>query len=201
MRYVLRVEADDLKPYERELLAAAPGLGVKMDQPTYLVLRDAKGAVGTAVHKIFEEGFRGVFTADYPSVAEGHVRAVHLFFFEHRPKPLELEQVVYSKRHRFAGRFDARVKVGGGVFLLDLKTGYVGRSAHVQMVGYDLAAEECGVGASDKLFILQTRENGTYTLWPCRSTRADFLLALGLYRAGLATDKATRADYKQLVAA
>lgn len=184
---------------------------------TWRHLRDAKGDTGTAVHDAFEKGLQGVpvpLSSAKPE-EQGHLIALDRFFNDHPEiRPLQTEQVVYSREHGYAGRFDARVTMNlewdegitristeGASVLLDLKTsGYIGRAYHAQLHGYDLAAEECGIGASDRLLILQTRVEGTYTLWPCRSSREAFLHALALYNAGKECDRETRADYRELAA-
>lgn len=178
---------------------------LKKNKLTWRDLRDSAGDLGTFIHNAFERGLHGDFTpsGDAPdSRAEGHLIALDRFFTDHPDiEPLQTEAVVYSTEHRFAGRFDARVRIGDLSALLDLKTsGYIGRAYHAQVHGYDLAAEECGYGASDRLLILQTREEGTYTLWPVRSDRATFLHALALYRAGKECDAQTRKDWKELAA-
>lgn len=171
---------------------------------TWRHLRDAKGDTGTAVHNAFEKGLDGIPVplTSAPNEAHGHLIALDRFFNDYPDlEPLQTEQVVYSKEHGYAGRFDARVKMNGETVLLDLKTsGFIGRAYHAQLHAYDLAAEESGFGASDKLMILQTRVEGMYTLWPCRSSRDAFLHALALYQAGKECDRETRADYKELAA-
>ena len=172
---------------------------------TWRDLREKAGDKGTEVHDAFEKGLHGEpvpLEDNLPSV-QGHMIALDKFFNDHPSLGLlQTEAVVYSEKHGYAGRFDARVLGRGGTVLLDLKTSkYISRSYHAQLQGYDLAAEECGYGASDNLTILQTREDGTYRLWPCRSSRQTFLDCLSLYRAGKETDAQTKEDFKQLKAA
>lgn len=169
---------------------------LKKHKLTWRDLRDQAGDTGTNAHNYFEDRLSG----QPKGGAGGHYGAVDAFLDDHAGlTPLQTEAVVYSAEHGFAGRFDARVKINGETCLIDLKTSkYIGRSYHAQIHGYDLAAEECGYGASDRLLILQTREDGTYTLWPARSDRETFLHCLALYRKGKETDAATRADFKEL---
>lgn len=217
MNYVLRVEAGDLKEHECALLDAADELGVNTDQPRYLVLRDCKGAAGTLAHAAAEDAMRHKPTSPdgVPEPARGYLTAVERLRADLRDfTNLQLEQVVYSAEHGFAGRFDARLQVpvkGQGesfeTWLLDFKTsGYIGRAYHEQLHAYDLAAAECGVGASDRIFIVQLLhepdEKGRhYYLRPARASRQAFLNSLAKYRDGKETDAATKADWKELVAA
>lgn len=169
---------------------------LKAQKLTWNQLRDAKGDVGTDAHNYFEARLKGA-EAD---PQDGYQEAVDAFLDAHpNIEPLQLEQVVYSEEHGYAGRFDARVTNGSSTYLLDLKTSkFIGRSYHQQMHGYDLAAEECGVGKSDLLRIIQVKDDGTYVAWPCRSSRTAFLHSLALYQDGKATDAECRKDYKEL---
>lgn len=210
MGYVLRVEGGDLTDYEKLALKDASALGVNLDQPRYLVLRDAKGAIGTLTHDALDKGLYGqpVPIEDALPSVQPHLIALDRFFADHEIEPLQTEQVVLSTKYGYAGRFDARVKlraIQGEMFevaMLDLKTsGFIGRSYHAQIHGYDLAAEECGVGKSDSLLILQTKPDTDYHLWPCRSSRKTFLHCLALHQLGREIDAATKQDFKEMAAA
>jgi hypothetical protein len=186
---------------------------------TWRDLRDDKGDIGTVVHGDFEKLLAGTLPEeledDIPEGALGYVRGLVRFFEDLGEfELLQSEPVVYSRQHGYAGRFDARIKVplitssgisGYQTWLLDLKTsGFIGRSSHNQLVGYDLAAQECGYGASDQLLILQVlpepdERGNTYRLWPCRGTRAGFLLNLSSYKDGKRMDAETKADFKRIV--
>lgn len=199
MGFVLRVERGDLRGIEGDLLDAAGELGVNDDQPDYLILRDAKGVVGTMAHGVGEAILKGEEWPEVHPVAEGYVAGIVQFFnrlgdFE----TLNAEQGVYSRQYGYAGRFDGRIRLATGrTLLLDFKTSsYIGRAYHNQLCGYDLAAEECGVGASDAMRIVQVREDGTSTAWPCRGTREGFLHNLASYLDGKRMDTETRADWR-----
>lgn len=170
---------------------------------TWRDLRSSAGDEGTFVHDAFEAGLRGVATdiADAPSDrARAHLLAVDRFIAAHqdRIEVLQTEAVVLSRNYGFAGRFDARVLLDGVPTLLDLKTSkYVGRSYHVQLAGYKLAIRESGYGDCEQSFLLQTRDDGTYRLWPVRAEEADFLHALALWRAGKRIDRLSARDYRE----
>lgn len=162
--------------------------------------RDQKGDVGILAHQAFEDGLAGeVWNPEgVAEDARGYVRAVNAFLADWEPKLLQSEQVVLSRQYGFAGRFDARIEVDGQSWLVDLKTSkFIGRAYHCQLAAYDLAAEECGVGASDQIFVIQVRADGRYLLWPCRATREHFLACLSLYEMGREMDSQLRLDRKE----
>ncbi len=184
---------------------------------TWRDLRDSKGKVGSIAHDAFYNLLGGDPVAAAGEEERGYVEGVQAFFetlgeFE----LLQRETVVYSREHGFAGRFDARIKVplpqvgtvdrAHETWLLDGKTsGYIGRAYHNQLAGYDLAAEESGYGASDRIFILQwlpepDDQGRRFYLWPCRGTREGFLLNLASYKDGKRMDIETKQDWKALTA-
>lgn len=174
---------------------------------TWQQQRDKKGDTGTRAHQIFEDILRGKEPDyDVPLEERGYVLGVHQFFRDLGEfQTLQAEAVVYSAKHNYAGRFDGRIEVplrdhSGEVrswetWLLDLKTsGYIGRSYHNQLAGYDLAAEECGIGASDRRVIVQvfnepdpaTKKH--YAIWPGVGSREGFLHNLACYEDGRMLD-------------
>jgi hypothetical protein len=222
MGFAARVDAGRLTDHERRILAdvGSGAIEVNTAQPRYLILRDAKGVIGTIAHTAAEDALAGKPTSltDKPPSAQGYILAVDRFFNDNTDLAvLASEQVVYSAAHRYAGRFDAQVKaplrrhtgeiIDHEKWLLDFKTsGFIGRAYHEQLHGYDLAAEECGVGAADRIFIVQllnapNEKGDQYILWPARASRQAFLNSLAKYHDGKATDKQTRADWRELVAA
>jgi hypothetical protein len=167
--------------------------------------RAIKGGIGELAHARFAALLLGQEVTpltDLPEKDRAYCEAVDRFFNELSEsgewKLLQQEAVVYSAKHKYAGRFDARLLIGEEVWLLDGKvSGYIGKSYHNQLAGYDLAAEESGYGHTDHIGILQWLENGHYRVWPCHGTREGFLLNLGTYRDGKRLDKLMNADYKE----
>lgn len=148
--------------------------------------RDKAGTEGTLAHDIFEKRLGGIHTQTdkLPESVRGYGEAIDDFFLDHPGlETLNTEQVVLSKEHNFAGRFDARVKTPeDGIWLVDVKTSnFLSPGYFLQLAAYDLAAAECGVGGSDRLFILQISNEGKYRLVESHATEDDVLAALHLY--------------------
>lgn len=199
--------------------------------PNWREDRDRKGDVGTFTHAVVECRLRNdeeaearLFDDWRDSVIEDskpYLAAVDLFFHDHQFETLHLETVVYSKKHRFAGRFDAALRWVGSVdsphqrldtkplhwslgdsVLGDAKTsGFIGRKFQHQLHLYDIASEECGYGRWDHLAVFQFCGNGKYRVLPARSSRAAALHSLALYWDGKETDSDMRSDYRELAAA
>lgn len=167
---------------------------------TYDDLRAQRSAEGRNVH---EQVLQALATGrplpdldELPEEEQGYARAVLAWWTEHQPMPLQAEQVVYSQKHHYAGRFDLRCDMGfdkSETWLVDMKTsGYLSFGHHTQLVGYDIACEESGFGRSDKLVVLQVRSDGSWAEWPCQATDQMFLDALAVYRHAAELGKAIR---------
>lgn len=166
---------------------------LQAEKLTWRDLRNEKGRTGNVTHGVLEALAQG---AD-PILRTGYDHAVVSWWEEQQPEPLNVEQVVYSQEHGFAGRFDLRAAFDGDTALIDLKTsGFISNAYHVQLAGYELAARECGVGASDERLILQVREDGTWTEWTGHAAPDDFLTALQTYAMGKRISKQARADWR-----
>lgn len=186
---------------------------------TWEQIRDAKATVGTDVHRdVFQALAEGVIPdlGDRPANQVGYGQAAIRFWRRLRPEPTHVEQTVLSLTYEYAGRFDLRahvrldqlldtcpqvVKAWGikrdETWLIDAKTSnYVGRNAHVQVAGYELAAEECGVGGSDRRVILQLCDDGTFRLYDSQAHAEDFLAALAIHERAKGIDRLCAAAKK-----
>lgn len=172
---------------------------LKDNKLTWRDRRDARGDEGTLAHKAFEDALRGIKT-QAAGPAAPYIEAVNQFMDDHPSLiALNVEQVVYSKAHGYAGRFDARVSYQDDpegppeYWLLDLKTSrYIALAYHYQLALYEMAARECGVGETDKQFILQVGERG-YRLIENVATPEDARQCLDLYRGSKEVGKLARA--------
>ena len=64
---------------------------------------------------------------------------------EHTVKPLRVEQMVWSRTHRYAGTLDLLAEVDGRVALVDFKTSKaIYAEAHLQNAAYQVALAEMG---------------------------------------------------------
>jgi hypothetical protein len=169
---------------------------------TYEHLRDRRAKEGTNVHErmlhALARGEKVPSLAKLSEAERGYGQAVLTWWRDRQPTPLQFEQVVYSRLHGYAGRFDLRAEVEGEVVLLDLKTsGFISLAAHAQLRAYDIASEESGFGPSNRLLILQVLEDGSYHEIPCEATQGMFLNALATYRDAAELGKRCRAEAKQ----
>lgn len=177
---------------------------------TFEQLRDDAATRGTNVHKHALHALAtGAPVPAFDRLTEeeaGYARGVMAFWHECEPEPLQAEQVVFSDRLGVAGRFDLRARLTGvyngqsflgATCLIDAKTsGYIAAKQHGQLAGYDLLAQECGIGASDRLLILQVTPEGGYELIDAAATGDDFEDALRVYRASGRISKVARGAAK-----
>lgn len=163
--------------------------------------KDRRAREGTNVHEkvleILAAGKRIPSLADVDETERGYAQGVISWWSDANPEPIATEQVVYSPSHRFAGRVDLIAKIDGKRTIIDLKTGFIGESAHVQLGGYWLAASESGFGPLDAMALLKVYEDGTYSVLPGLSSPADFTHALEVYRGGKRLGKAVREQLKE----
>lgn len=163
---------------------------------TYRDLRSKRADEGTSVHEkilgCLAAGERIPSLSDVSDEERGYAQGVLAAWHDLDPKPIAVEQVVYSRENRYAGRFDLLCKLDGRLAILDLKTGYVGNGAHTQLAGYVAATEESGFGVVEKALILKVSDDGTYDLIPCAATADDYLNALAAYRSASSVGKRSR---------
>jgi hypothetical protein len=168
---------------------------LRAEKLTWKDVRDQMAEWGTNVHELT---FLALAAGKEPSLAHlseaerGFGRAVFKWWRARNPVPLAAEHVTVSHSRRFGGRFDLLCEFDGARVLVDAKTrtsGKVRRSDHVQLVGYDLANRDCGIGGADKLLALILQPDGTYLESWSTATEADFNCALNAYRAGKSLDK------------
>lgn len=109
------------------------------------------GAIGTQVHRVIEWTLRkqlGLTDEPEPR-CDGPARWAVLSFQAWAEsvalRPLFIEQVVWSRVHRYAGTMDLLAEVNGIVTLVDFKTGKaIYPEAHLQNVAYQVALAEMG---------------------------------------------------------
>jgi hypothetical protein len=163
-------------------------------------VRDKRAERGIRAHTLMLEALaRGGAVpdlADLPEDERGYGQAVFRWWQKRKPEPINVEQIVLSKEHGYAGRFDLRCNITGtlqpcsGTGIVDLKTGKgVYRADHIQLCGYDIAARECGIGAQHWLMLLHVRPDGSYAEHYCAAEEWHFMLALASYQAAKEVDK------------
>ena len=94
--------------------------------------------VGTEVHDLVERLARGESIGRVHPDLEPYVRGWHEFNDEFEPEYLFIEETVWSDTYGYAGSFDAIVRIGDEVLILDNKTTRSGVHAEVslQMTAY-----------------------------------------------------------------
>lgn len=101
--------------------------------------RDAKGDIGSVVHSVLESYAKGevVAVSSVPEDARAHVSSLLEWLQEFKPDVLASEVTVFHEKPRYAGTFDAVMKLPSGKWLVDVKTGKgVYREAELQLAAY-----------------------------------------------------------------
>lgn len=154
---------------------------------TYDDVKNRAADRGTSAHTVFEQLARGE-TPDCSTLSEeeaGHAAAILDWWSVANPEPILVEQIVCDPALFVAGRLDLYATVNGADRVIDLKTGYVGNSAHVQTAGYRhlLAASGLEVDEGAAPLIIQTTAEGEWKEIEGVASGDDFTLAVNAYRA------------------
>ncbi len=150
-----------------------------------------KRQIGRATHKaieLFESG-----ELDMDSVDEAVMPYLNGWMKFRTDKPnrvIAAERIVYSKKHRYAGRLDLAVELleDGTRFLLDVKCTYeMPPATSLQTAAYAEAFHESEGTRLNKRAGLQLKPDGSYELYPFdrvgnRNDFNYFLNALNLHR-------------------
>ncbi len=180
--------------------------GVPTDKAIYVArergygaeaLRDKGGARGTAVHEalsLYCSERRVPNLSDFSDEARGYVQAACDWLLTVAPEPLIVERIVGSPKHGFAGRFDLIAwipNIPGGLLseskrtLIDFKTSAnagLYPESHIQLAGYQLAFEECGIEPVDRAIIVSLDPDGFWKTTECKASAEDFLSVLEMQK-------------------
>lgn len=175
-------ELDNVPPEEAINLVRLHKLGVDAK-------RDAGADRGTALHDVQElwvtEG-KTPKLGDFAPEVRGYVQAYSLFLVTREPEPVEVEVIVGSVKHGYAGRLDMIANLDGRRILLDLKSSPTARvypEAHVQTQAYCTALPECGIEEVEGALIVAIGADGTFATSECCAEEGEWLSILGAYRA------------------
>jgi len=91
--------------------------------------------IGSEVHAQIELILRGQPALPTERTAP-YVYAFSSFMAAHRPEFLMIEAMVANLTHQYAGTFDFAARMGGGIALVDIKTGRAKASHRLQLAGY-----------------------------------------------------------------
>lgn len=163
-------------------------------------VRDQAAERGTMAHDAllahFAQG-RPPRLADFPADRRGYIMAGAAWLLDWRPDPIDVETVVASAAHGFAGRYDlhARFPTIGTSGRVDFKTSEKplydadGNLKHrpypehlSQVEGYEIAAVESGYGPSDFRAVVRLDSTGRYSMTESPARPAHFLGDLLAYR-------------------
>jgi hypothetical protein len=118
----------------------------------YMVRRDAGADTGSEAHALVENYLKaGTEPSGKVSTEAGNAYRAFVKWFEKiKPKVINVEEVIYSQKFKFAGTYDCMLEIDGKVVLCDLKTTNASRKApngvyaenFIQLGAYALAHEE-----------------------------------------------------------
>lgn len=118
----------------------------------YTRRRDSGASTGTEAHALVEQYLKGqqVMLAHSSQEAKNAYGAFVTWFEQAMPQVINVEEVIYSVQHEFAGTYDCMLRIDGKVYLCDLKTTNASKAApngvyaenFVQLGAYAHAHEE-----------------------------------------------------------
>jgi hypothetical protein len=150
-------------------------------------IRDDAGTRGTSIHTALEQLGMGIVPdvwgpeSPYPPEDRPTVAGVVRWFMDQEPEFVAQEQIVASRKHGYAGRFDLLIRrPDGRLAMVDLKTS---KSMHAdshfrQLKGYEIAWLENGGAPLDELVVLHVDHDGEYREYPVRCKDEHFLICL-----------------------
>lgn len=148
-------------------IADVPGL-VRLHGLGKDAARDKGADRGTIVHQVLQSWATDGKTpklGDFEAHIRGFVQGLSRWLLKAQPEPTAVETIVGHADHGYAGRMDLRARIDGTDTIVDLKTNPKGRvypEAHLQAVGYDLAAQACGMPPAGRIVIVAAGEDGTF---------------------------------------
>ena len=115
---------------------------------------------------------------------QGYASAVLDWWLEAKPTECVTEQMVGSRKHGFAGRYDLDCRLDVARCLVDLKTSKAAYESHMlQLEMYGIAAAESGYGKFDNKYVLRAGADGTYEFVRSYATAGQALDVLRCYKA------------------
>lgn len=136
--------------YLREKLPVITEQDLEQAGRAYMVRRDAGASTGTEAHAMVENYLKGLTQTSGSKEATNAYHAFVEWFESETPTVINVEEVIYSKEHEFAGTYDCMLEIDGKVVLCDLKTTNTSKKApqgiyaenFIQLGAYAMAHEE-----------------------------------------------------------
>lgn len=113
--------------------------------------------LGSKLHKWIEFDLKNQSYPDQELTEDmvGGIEAWEKFKKEHDVEMIDSERVLFSKKYRFGGTLDLRIKIDGVIYVADLKTGSVQHKAFIQLAAYKHMLKEMGLSdGNEKLLVL-----------------------------------------------
>lgn len=170
---------DSCIKYLREKLPVITEEDLLIGSQEYIRLREAGGSTGSEAHALVENYLKGIKTEESPSQeALNAFNAFKDWFEKVNPEVLGIEESIYSEQFEYCGTFDGLMKIGGKVFLTDLKTTNASKKApngvyaemFIQLGAYALAYNEqreyeeknggTKLVAIDDVMVISAKKNG-----------------------------------------
>ena len=115
---------------------------------------------------------------------QGYASGVMDWWLGAEPTECVVEQMVGSRKHGFAGRYDLDCVIDGARTLVDLKTSKGIYESHMlQLEMYGIAAAESGYGKFENKLVLRAAPDGTFEEARSYATVGQALAVLGAYKA------------------
>jgi hypothetical protein len=118
---------------------------------------DKVSTLGSKLHKYIEYDLKKEAYPD-KELSEDMIPGItswEVFKSDHDIEMIDSERVLHSKKYRFAGTLDLRIKIDGKTYIADLKTGSVQDKAFIQLSAYKTMMQEMGLSdGSEELLVL-----------------------------------------------
>lgn len=151
-------------------------------------VRDKAATRGTSVHEALNQLGLDIIPSlsDFPPEDRPYVQGLCRWWLDQEPRIVAQEQIVGSKVHSYAGRFDLLVRDSEErLVLMDLKTGKdVYPDSHFrQLQGYAIAWEEMGGKSLSHFQILNINAKGDYKAITAKVRPRHFLDTLNQFKS------------------
>ncbi len=141
--------------YIRTKLPVVTEEDLKIAEVEHTVKRDSGASTGTEAHALVEAFLKGKHDgktfSEEPSIEAGNAYGAFVEWFRKaKPEVINVEEVIYSDKYKYAGTYDCMLRIDGKVYLCDLKTTNASRKApngvyaenFIQLGAYAYAHEE-----------------------------------------------------------